>query len=244
MVVFVTGGSRGLGAGVVRASVEAGHDVAFTYHRDKDSADALVDEVAGKGGRAVAWQLDVRDPEAVERVADEVIDLFHDIGAVVSNAGIRRDGLAMNMSDEDWSAVIDTNLSGAFHVARAFLPNFLAQRNGRFVFVSSIAKDGISGQINYAASKAGLLGLSAALAKEYGRKGITSNVVVPGFFDTDMTRDSIGTTVGAFVDQFSPAGRKGEIPELAQAVLFLTSPGASFVNGQSLGVTGGLDWGP
>lgn len=244
MVLFVTGGSRGLGAGLVRAAARAGQDVAFTYRADAGAAEALVDEVAAGGGRAVAWQLDVRDAAAADRVADEVIDLFGRVDAVVCNAGIRRDGLALTLSDEDWSAVLETNLTGAFRVARSFLPAFLAQRSGRFVFVSSVAKDGISGQANYAASKAGLLGLSAALAKEYARKGITSNVVVPGFFDTDMTRDGIGAQLGAFVERFSPAGRRGEIEEFAQAVLFLTSPGASFVNGQALGVTGGLDWGP
>ena len=244
MVFFVTGGSRGLGAGIVLAAVEAGHDVAFTYRSDEAAAQGVVDQAQALGGRAVAWQLDVRDSAAVEQVADEVLDLFGDVDAVVCNAGIRRDGMAMSMSDEDWAAVLDTNLSGAFYVARAFLPNFLAQRRGRFVFVSSVARNGISGQVNYSASKAGLVGLSAALGKEYGRKGITSNVVVPGFFDTDMTRDSIGAELGEFVGRFSPAGRRGEIAELAHAVLFLASRGSSFVNAQALGVTGGLDWGP
>lgn len=244
MVYFVTGGSRGLGAGIVRAAARAGHDVAFTWRQDREAADALVDEVSASGVRARAWQLDVRDARAVEQVADEVLDALGEVDAVVSNAGIRRDGMAMSMSDEDWASVLETNLYGAFYLCRAFLPTFLARRQGRFVFVSSVARHGISGQINYSASKAGLVGLSASLAKEYGRKGITSNVVVPGFFDTDMTRDGIGETIGEFVTRFSPSGRRGEVEELAHAVLFLTSPGASFVNGQALGVTGGLDWGP
>lgn len=244
MVIFVTGGSRGLGAGLVRAAAEAGHDVAFTWRQDAGAAEAVEDEVRAMGGRAVSWQLDVRDPTAVEQVVDEVLELFGDVDAVVNNAGICKDGMALSMSDADWDDVLATNLSGAFYVARAFLPNLLAQRRGRLIFVSSVAKDGISGQANYGASKAGLLGLSAALAKEYGKKGITSNVVVPGFFDTDMTRQHVGGAVREFMGRFSPVGRMGEPHEFAHAVLFLASPGASFINGQVLPVTGGLDWGP
>jgi NAD(P)-dependent dehydrogenase (short-subunit alcohol dehydrogenase family) len=152
------------------------------------------------------------------------------------------------MSDEDWRLVLDTNLSGSFFVARSFLPTFLAHGRGRFIFISSIAAGGLSGQANYAASKAGLSGLSGALAKEYGRKGITSNVIVPGFFETDMTRETMSAQQKSFWLQFCPLGRMGHLGErgaggeIAGMVLFLASAEAAFVNGQAISVTGGLDW--
>jgi len=150
----------------------------------------------------------------------------------------------VSMSDEEWRTVIDTNLTGAFYVCRQFLPTFLGGGFGRIILISSIGAHGVSGQANYAASKAGLLGLSAALAKEYGRKGITSNVVVAGFFDTDMTREGMSEANRSFWLKYCPVGRVGELGEVSKAVLFLASDAASFINGQTLGVTGGLDWAP
>jgi NAD(P)-dependent dehydrogenase (short-subunit alcohol dehydrogenase family) len=140
--------------------------------------------------------------------------------------------------------VIDTNLSGAFFCARYFLPTFLAQRFGRMLFVSSLGNTGVSGQANYCASKAGLLGLSAAIAKEYGRRGITSNVISPGFFETDMTRAGMSEANRGFWMQYNPLGRLGELHELSQLVQFLASPGAGYINGQELRVDGGLGWAP
>ena len=138
--------------------------------------------------------------------------------------------------------MIDTNLTGAFFVARQFLPALLANGFGRFIFISSIAANGMSGNAAYGASKAGLLGLSATLAKEYGRKGITSNALLLSLFDTDMTDEQLSDENRAFYAHYCPVGRVGQVPEVAAAVLFLAGESSSFVNGQALGVTGGMDW--
>ena len=221
-VLFLTGGSRGIGAGVVTAAAASGFDVAFTYRERRDAADAVIAEATAiaPASRVRAYQLDVR------RSAD--VDT--------------RAGLAFSTSDDDWQDVLDTNLSGAFYVARQFLPAFLANGFGRFIFMSSIAAQGMSGDVAYSASKAGMLGLSSALAKEYGRKGITSNALLLSLFETEMTLKELSAQNRDFYAKHCPIGRAGQVSEAAAAVLFLASDGASFVNGQALGVTGGLDW--
>ena len=244
MSVVVTGGSRGIGRAITLAAVRAGHDVVFGYRGDRDAAERTVALAADLAPGAIcqAAQLDQRDSESCERFADIAREHLPEIRAVVCNAGINRDGLAFSMSDEAWREVIDVNLTGSFFVSRAFLPDLIASRAGRLVLVGSVAADGLSGQANYAASKAGLIGLSRTLAKEYGRKGLTCNVVQPGFFDTDMTRDTMARTHRDFWNGFCPVGRMGHLEEIAHAVMFLCSPGSAFVNGAVLPVTGGLDW--
>jgi NAD(P)-dependent dehydrogenase (short-subunit alcohol dehydrogenase family) len=246
MIFFVTGGSRGIGEAIVLAAVQRGHDVAFTYRTGADAAQGVVERARAIDSRRTcrAYELDVKSSEAVESVADRVLDDFPTVDAVVANAGVTRDALAVTMTDEQWRDVIDTNLTGAFFVARQFLPVFLANGRGRIIMISSLGHRGVSGQANYAASKAGLLGLSASLAKEYGRKGITSNVVVPGHFETDMTRDAMSEKNRKFWLDYCPAGRVGRVEEVAGVVLFLASDDASFVNGEAIRVDGGLDWAP
>lgn len=243
-VWFVSGGSRGLGRGMVLAAAAAGHDVAFTWVSREDRADAVVAEAHERApDRTVrSYRLDVADPEAVEEVGDRVLDDFQEVHTVVANAGINRTSLAVSMSDEDWLRVLAVNLTGAFFVARRFLPTMLANRHGRLIFISSLARQGISGQANYSASKAGLVGLSMALAKEYGSKGITSNTVVPGPFETDMTRETMSQANEDFWNRFCPAGRMGRDADLTALILFLASDEAGFINGQTISVTGGLDW--
>jgi NAD(P)-dependent dehydrogenase (short-subunit alcohol dehydrogenase family) len=246
VVFFVTGGSRGIGEAIVLDAIRAGHDVAFTYLSREEQALKVVDQARRlrPEGRCRAYRLDVRDSAAVEKVGDQVLEEFETVHAVVANAGVNVNNLAVAMSDEEWQTVIDTNLTGAFYVCRHFLAAFLGTGFGRIILISSIGAHGVSGQANYSASKAGLLGLSAALAKEYGRKGITSNVVIPGFFDTDMTREGMSESNRSFWLQYCPVGRVGELGEVSKVVLFLASEAASFVNGQAIGVTGGLDWAP
>lgn len=243
-VLFLTGGSRGIGAGVVTAAAAAGFDVAFTYRERRDAAEAVIAEAttAAPASRVRAYQLDVRKSADVETVGEQVLDDFDTVHVVVANAAVTRAGLAFSTSDDDWQDVIDTNLSGAFYVARQFLPAFLANGFGRFIFMSSIAAQGMSGDVAYSASKAGLLGLSTALAKEYGRKGITSNALLLSLFETEMTMKELSAQNRDFYAKHCPIGRPGQVSEAAAAVLFLASDGASFVNGQALGVTGGLDW--
>ena len=243
-VLFLTGGSRGIGAGIVAAAARSGYDVAFTYRERRDAADRVVAAANAESpeARCVAYQLDVRDSDAVERVGDAVLDTFDTVHVVVANAAVTHAGMAISTADEDWRAVLDTNLTGSFFVARQFLPAFLANGFGRFIFMSSIAANGMSGDVAYSASKAGMLGLSSALAKEYGRKGITSNALLMSLFETEMTLKELSAKNREFYEEHCPAGRIGQVDEVAAAVLFLASDGASFVNGQEIGVTGGLDW--
>jgi len=246
MVFFITGGSRGLGAAIVVQAARSGHDVAFTYATNETAAHDVAERARQirPEGRFKAYRLDQRDSAQVEAVGERVLDDFETVGVVVANAGINQNNLAVSMSDEEWHAVLDTNLSGAFYVCRQFLPVFLANRFGRFILISSLAATGVSGQANYCASKAGLLGLSAALAKEYGRRGITSNVVSPGYFETDMTREGMSASNHDFWVKFCPLGRLGDVAELAELIVFLASPAAGYINGQELRVDGGLGWAP
>ncbi|MEI8257573.1 MAG: SDR family NAD(P)-dependent oxidoreductase, partial [Deltaproteobacteria bacterium] len=178
MVFFITGGSRGIGEAVVLQAIREGHDVAFTYVKNENAANAVIKkaqaiaDAAGQKRVCKAYHLDVASSKEVESVGDEVNNDFETVDAVVCNAAINKDNLVFSMSDEEWGDVIQTNLTGSFYVVRQFLGGFLANRFGRFVFLSSIAQNGISGQANYAASKAGLCGLSATLSKEYGRRGV------------------------------------------------------------------------
>lgn len=246
MIVFVTGGSRGIGEAIVLEAARAGHDVAFTYREARPEAERVLAAARdlGRGARVEAYAMDQRSSSSVEEVGDRVLDDFGSVGAVVANAGVNINGLAASLADEDWQTVIDTNLTGSFYVCRQFLPTLVKNRFGRIVLVSSLGRGGVTGQAAYAASKAGLLGLSSTLAKEYGRKGVTSNVVVPGFFDTDMTRGGMSESNKRFWLEYCPVGRMGRLAEVAHVVLFLISEGASYVNGESIAVTGGLDWAP
>jgi NAD(P)-dependent dehydrogenase (short-subunit alcohol dehydrogenase family) len=246
VILFVTGGSRGIGASIVEEAIRQGHEVAFTYFQHARDAELVLARARqiDADRRCVAYQLDVRNSSAVEQVANRVTDELGTVDAVVANAGVNANGLAATMSDEDWQLVIDTNLTGTFYVCREFLPTLIANGGGRIVMVSSVGWQGISGMANYAASKAGLLGLSATLAREYGPKGITSNVVVPGFFDTDMTQQTMTDTLKEYWVRLCPLRRLGRREEVAAVVLFLLSDAARFVTGQAIPVTGGLDWAP
>ncbi len=216
---LVTGGQRGIGAAVATRLATDGWTVAT---------------LARSGGDV---RCDVRDPAAVASAFQEVAERFGPVLALVNNAGIRDDGLAIRMSDEAWSAVIDTNLTGAFHCTRHALGGMLGARWGRIVNVSSIvAERGNPGQANYAAAKAGLLGLTRTIAREMARKGITCNAVTPGIIDTEMTADGAAESLTASV----PAGRVGRPEEVAAAVAFLCSAEAAYVNGATLAVDGAL----
>jgi 3-oxoacyl-[acyl-carrier protein] reductase len=246
MIFFVSGGSRGVGAAIVIQAARSGHDVAFTYVNNEEAANDVLRKVREicPAGRYKAYQLDVSESADVEKIGAQVLVDYDAVDVVVANAGINRNNLVVSMSDEEWHAVLDTNLSGAFYLCRAFLPTFIANRYGRFILISSLGAGGVSGQANYAASKAGMLGLSATLAKEYGKKGITSNVISPGFFETDMTRAEMSKANREFWLKYCPVGRLGELSEIAELVTFLASPAAAYINGQDLRVNGGLDWAP
>jgi NAD(P)-dependent dehydrogenase (short-subunit alcohol dehydrogenase family) len=210
----VTGGTRGIGAAIAERLETAGWDVA-------------------RLGRADA---DIADREAVVAAFDRVRDERGPILVLVNNAGIRADGLAISMGDDDWTSVVETNLTGAFHCTKAALPDMLRARFGRIVNVSSVVAERANpGQANYVAAKAGLLGLTRTVAREMARKGVTCNAVTPGVIATDMTADLNGDLAGTV-----PAGRVGRPEEVAAAVSFLVSDEAAYVNGATLSVDGAL----
>ncbi len=246
MNYFITGGSRGLGAGIVLQAVSEGHDVAFAYARNEDAANKVIAQAKElrADAKVIGYQADVGDSAQVEKIGDQILEDFDSIEVVVNCAGINRDNLIVQMSDEEFMDVMRVNLAGPFYVARYFLPQMMAGRFGRVINVSSVQHNGGTGQGNYAASKAGLHGLTKTIAKEYGRRGVTANVVVPGFFDTDMTRETMPQVNKDYWKQYCPMpkGRMGEIGELAKTVTFLASEGGGFINGQVIHVTGGLDW--
>jgi NAD(P)-dependent dehydrogenase (short-subunit alcohol dehydrogenase family) len=243
---FVTGGSRGIGAGIVLQAIEEGHDVAFAYASNAAAAEGVVARARAlrPGAVCVGHRMNVADSADVERVVDAIVDALGTIDVLVNCAGVNRDNLLVSMSDEEWAEVIATNLTGPFYVCRQVLSAMLANRFGRIINISSIQHNGGTGQGNYAASKSGLHGLTKTIAKEYGRKGITANVVVPGFFDTDMTRETMPQQNKDYWAQYCPMprGRMGELHELARVVTFLASEGGGFVNGEVINVTGGLNW--
>jgi NAD(P)-dependent dehydrogenase (short-subunit alcohol dehydrogenase family) len=218
-VALVTGGTRGIGASIAQRLKADGYKVA----------------TLGRSGGDV--QADVADPAAVQAAFDEVRERFGPVLILVNNAGVTADGLAIRMPDDDWARVIDTNLNGAFNCTKRGLEDMLKARWGRIVNVSSIsAERGNSGQANYAASKAGLLGFTRVIAKEMGKRNITSNAVTPGFIETEMTAELPAKEMAAAI----PAARIGQPEEVAAAVSFLVSDQAAYVNGATLAVDGGL----
>ena len=246
MNVFVTGGSRGIGRSIVLKLAAEGANVAFTYVSNSSEAEETVRlaKVSAKDATVTAHQLDVRYSSEVERVVDEVIETLGTVHAVVNNAALLRNNAAALMSDDEWDEVIAANLSGPFYVIRAFLMHFLSERNGRIINISSLAQDGASGQINYASSKAGLIGLTKSIAREYGAKGITCNIVTVGLVETDMVRDNMSQELADIWLQYCPMKRLGTPEEIASLVHYLAGKDAGFINGEVIRVSGGLTYVP
>jgi len=239
-VALVTGSSRGLGRATALELARQGHAVAVHYVRGAEAADAVVAEIRAVGGRAEAFGADVADPEACTDLIKRVQESLGGLDVLVNNAGVTRDTLALRMKREDWDAVLDTNLSSAFHLAKAALRGMLRTGWGRVVNVSSVvAIMGNVGQANYITAKAGLLGLTKALASEYAGKGVTVNAVAPGFIESDMT-EGLSDEVRAGYLARIPAGRFGRPEEVAAAIAFLASDAAGYVNGQTLTIDGGM----
>jgi len=236
-VALVTGASRGIGRAIATVLAAHGATVIGTATSEQ-GATAIGDSLAASGGRGVV--LDVRDASACETTIAAVQKDHGSLGILVNNAGITQDTLAMRMKDEDWDAVIQTNLSAVFRLARGVLRGMVKARGGRIVNITSVVGSmGNAGQINYAAAKAGVAGMTRALAREVGSRGITVNCVAPGFIDTDMTKGLGSAQVEALATQI-PLGRLGAPEDVAAAVAYLVSPSAAYVTGVTLHVNGGL----
>ncbi len=239
-VALVTGGSGGIGQAVCRELSTAGFAVAVHYHSDHARAETVVEELTAQGGEACSLSADISDAAAVEALFAEIMRRFGRIDVVVNNAGITRDALVLRMKLEDWQKVIDTNLTGAFLVSRAAAKIMLRQRSGKIINVASVVGlSGNAGQANYAAAKAGLIGLTKTLAKELAGRGITCNAVAPGFIATAMTEALSAEVKHGFINSI-PLARPGTPADVAAAIGFLADAKADYITGQVLAIDGGM----
>ncbi|MFT3956797.1 MAG: 3-oxoacyl-ACP reductase FabG [Piscinibacter sp.] len=236
-VALVTGASRGIGRAIAMALAAQGMKVIGTATTDSGAA-AIGEALAPHGGSGL--KLDVTDAAALDAAIDAIVKQHGGLQVLVNNAGITRDTLSMRMKDEDWDAVVDTNLKAVFRASRAAIKPMMKQRYGRIVNITSVVgASGNPGQANYAAAKAGVAGMTRSLARELGSRGITVNCVAPGFIATDMTHSLPEAQKAALLAQI-PVGRLGQADEIAHAVAFLASPGAGYVTGTELHVNGGM----
>ena len=240
-VCFVTGGSRGIGRAIVNAMAKAGANVAFTYQSSKEQAEALAKSLeAEKGIRCRAYQANVASAEDMQRTVKQVIAEFGPITILVNNAGITRDRSFLKMSKDMWDEVMRVNLDGVFFTTQMVAQDMVGAGWGRIINISSIVgQTGNFGQTNYAATKGAVISFTESLARELARKGITVNAVAPGFIETDMVSAMPEAALNQ-VRAMTPMGRLGKPEEIADAVVFLASPRASYVTGQVLGVNGGM----
>ena len=239
-VAIITGGSRGIGKSICETFAQNGCNVAFTYNNSKDSAEALAEKLNSSGIKAKAYKSDASNFDDATKLVDDVLNDFGKIDILVNNAGIKKDNLLMRMEKSDFDSVINTNLSSVFNLTKASIKTFLKQRNGSIVNISSVVGvKGNAGQSNYSASKAGIIGFSKSIALELGSRNIRSNVIAPGFIETDMT-DSLSEDVINSWKESIPLKRGGNPSDVGNACVFLASDLSSYITGQTLHVDGGM----
>jgi len=237
---LVTGGSRGIGRAICERLAGDGYNIVTCYKGSEAAAAETVAACKDKGVEAVAVCADISNPDDVARLVDEALKVTGTIEVLVNNAGVTADNLLIRMKDEEFDRVIDTNLRGVFYTTRAVSKLMMKKRYGRIVNISSIVGiTGNAGQVNYSASKAGVIAMTKSVAKELGSRGITCNAVAPGFIDTDMTKSLPENVLAEFLKSI-PLGRAGSPEDVAAAVAFLASDDAAYITGQVLPVTGGM----
>lgn len=239
-VAVVTGGSRGLGRAIAIKLAKDGADVAILYAGNEAAAKETVEAVEALGREARAYRCDVSDSAQVKEATDAILEAFGQVDILVNNAGITRDGLLLRMSEENFDAVLDTNLKGAFLMTKAFYGHMMRRRTGRIINISSVAGlTGNPGQANYSSAKAGLIGLTKTTAKELAARGVTCNAIAPGFIETDMTASLGGAVVEAAMASI-PMKHMGSPEDVAAAAAFLASDAAGYITGEVIRVDGGL----
>ena len=239
-IALITGGSRGIGAACVRAFAEDGYAVVFLYNRSEEKAQVLVKSLRAEGYDAAAYQCDVADPAQVKAVVADILRTYRRIDALVNCAGIAHIGLFSDMTEDEWDHLFAVNVRSVFSVTKAVLPGMISRQKGAIVNVSSMwGEVGASCEAAYSATKAAIIGLTKALAKEVGPSGVRVNCVTPGVIDTDMNAQLTDEDRAALADE-TPLCRIGTAEEVAKTILFLCGEGASFITGQVLGVSGGL----
>ena len=239
-IVLVTGAGRGIGASIAKRFASEGAEVIVNYSGNDEAAQKTVDEITATGGQAQKYKCSVNDSESVKVKIDEIIKEFGRIDILVNNAGITKDGLMLRMTDEDFDRVIDVNLKGTFNCTKYVSKYMLKQKSGKIINISSVVGlSGNAGQVNYSASKAGIIGITKSAAKELSSRGITVNAVAPGYVDTDMTK-VLSDNIRNEILKNIPLQRMGNVEDISNCVAFLASEDASYITGQVISVDGGM----